>query len=140
MRNAALGMVTAKTANHLKPSETIRNHPKPSKTNQHYPKPSKTTQNFFATGQKLPRINYNHPQTTRNPQQPSTRCIWLILPSVTYTTLNNLSQIAEEQWIFLFSFLLLLPILLLLLLLLLQTLGNNIINNLLCKSMPNLYQ
>ena len=56
--------VITKTANHPKPSKTIRNHPK-----------------FLATNHKLPGISYNQPQTTRHTQQPATKCIWPILSS-----------------------------------------------------------
>ena len=59
--------VTTKTANHPKPSKTTRNHPKLPKIIQNYLKP--------------PKISYNQPQTTRNSQKPSTKCIWLILSS-----------------------------------------------------------
>ena len=52
------------TTNHPQPPETIQNHPK-----------------FPATNDKLLGISYNQSQTTRNLQQPATKCIWLILSS-----------------------------------------------------------
>ena len=62
-----LTVVTTKTANHPKPRETSRNHPKPHKPSCNQPQ---TTE-----------ISYNQPQTTRIPQQPASKCIWLILSS-----------------------------------------------------------
>ena len=59
-----ISWVTTKTANHPKPSKTIRNYPR-----------------FLASNHKLPGISYNQPQTTGHTQQPATKCIWLILSS-----------------------------------------------------------
>ena len=70
-----LTVVTTKIVNHPKPRETIRNHT-----------------NLLVTNHKLPEISYNQPQTTRIPQQPASKCIWLILSSKIleqYSTINR---------------------------------------------------
>ena len=58
-------VVTTKTENHTKPSETTRNHPKTSKTAENFLKP---TTNY----PELAIISLKPPET---PQQASTKCI-----------------------------------------------------------------
>ena len=55
-------------------NKLFMNYPKPPKTIQKQPK-------FIASKHKLLDISYNQPQISRDPQQPATKCIWLIFSS-----------------------------------------------------------
>ena len=126
-------MVITKTANHPKPSKTTRNHPKPPETIQNHPKPPKIS----CSQPQTTRISYNQPQTTRNNQQPATKCIWLILSSKILKLYSTIfPKLLKNNEYFYFHFSVIVNIIIIITT---ETLGNNSINSLLCKSMLSLH-
>ena len=130
--------VTTKTANHPKPPETIRNHPEPLETTRNHPKPSETTQNFLQPTTnylELAIISLKQPDTPNN-QPLSAFGQFYHLKFWNYTQQSSLNRWRTMN-ILILIFNVIVDIIVVIITT--ETLGNNSLNNLLCKSMPNLH-